>query len=87
MEDKNIISKQSLGSGKLRVKNEFKLRIQTNGSQSQNEEENDEAMDEDDIDEDEERFAAILAAAEDSDDDDEGKTFIIQAKVICIYQY
>ena len=73
IEDKNIILKPNPGDGKLRVKNEFKLRIKTNGSQGQNEEDNEEGMDDDDIDEDEERFAAILAAAEDSDDDDDGK--------------
>ena len=73
IEDNDVISKANLGTGKLRVKNEFKLRIQTNGMQGKNLEENDDCLDEDDIDEDEERYAAIMAAAEDSDDDDEGK--------------
>merc|ERR1711963_705160 len=77
IEDKNVILKPNPGDGKLRVKNEFKLRIKTNGSQGQNEEDNEEGMDEDDIDEDEERFAAILAAAEDSDDDDDDKNLVM----------
>ena len=73
IEDNDVISKANFGSGKLRVKSEFKLRIQTNGMQGKNHEENDDCLDEDDIDEDEERYAAIMAAAEDSDDEDEGK--------------
>ena len=73
IENNDTILKPNLSGGKLRVKNEFKLRIQTNGNQEHHDEDNEECMDEDDIDEDEERYAAIMAAAEESDDDDDGK--------------
>ena len=61
-------------SGSLRVKNEFKLRIHSNGNEPNEADEYDDGMNDDDIDEDEERYAAIMAAAEDTDEDDEGKT-------------
>ena len=54
------------------IKNEFNIRIKSNGVQINDIDENEDGMDDDDIDEDEERYAAIMAAAEDSDDDDEG---------------
>jgi hypothetical protein len=64
-------------SGILRVKNEFKLRIGSNGSEGNDVEKNDDKMDDDDIDEDEERYAAIMAAAEDTDEDDEGTNLLL----------
>ena len=69
-------SQVEINSGSLRVKNEFKLKICSNGSEGNDVDENDDGMDDDDIDEDEERYAAIMAAAEDTDEDDEG-TYIL----------
>ena len=69
-------SKLDLNGGSLRVKNEFKLRMHSNGNQGNDADENDDGID-DDVDEDEERYAAIMAAAEDTDEDDEGINNVI----------
>ena len=66
------VSKPDMNTEGIGMKNEFNIRIKSNGVQINDVDENEDGMDDDDIDEDEERYAAIMAAAEDSDDDDEG---------------
>ena len=66
------VSKPDMNTEGIGIKNEFNIRIKSNGVQINDIDENGYGMDDDDIDEDEERYAAIMAAAEDSDDDDEG---------------
>ena len=70
------LEKEKLDVGNLRVKHEFKLKVQSNGHQNIDQNDNEDGLDDEDIDEDEERFAAVLAAAEDTDDDDEGKVMV-----------